>query len=324
LLLFEVSSFLFWKEVMNLQRTLKKEINCFSVGLHTGRKVNMKIKPAPVDTGIIFVRKDLPDAEPIHANYNNVCDTMLATSLGTNGVTVSTVEHLLSAFSGMGVDNAIIELDSFEVPIMDGSALPFVNMLKEVGTHVQEKNKRLLIIKKPVSVNEGDANAVLLPAEEFKITYEIDFKHPFIGKQSYSMTFSDEKYEKEICAAQTFGFLKDLEFLQAKGLALGGSLKNVIVLDDKKIINKEGLRIPDVFVKHKILDAIGDLFLLGMPIIGHFMAYKSGHRLNNLLLKELMRKKDCWEIVSCINKEEVYKLNYLKIPSFRILDAIQV
>jgi UDP-3-O-[3-hydroxymyristoyl] N-acetylglucosamine deacetylase len=324
LLLFEVSIFLFWKEVMNLQRTLKKEINCFSVGLHTGRKVNMKIKPAPVDTGIIFVRKDLPDAEPIHANYSNVCDTMLATSLGTNGVTVSTVEHLLSAFSGMGVDNAIIELDSFEVPIMDGSALPFVNMLKEVGTRVQEKNKRLLIIKKPVSVNEGDANAVLLPAEEFKITYEIDFKHPFIGKQSYSMTFSDEKYEKEICAAQTFGFLKDLEFLQAKGLALGGSLKNVIVLDDKKIINKEGLRIPDVFVQHKILDAIGDLFLLGMPIIGHFMAYKSGHRLNNLLLKELMRKKDCWEIVSCINKEEVYKLNYLKIPSFRILDAIQV
>jgi UDP-3-O-[3-hydroxymyristoyl] N-acetylglucosamine deacetylase len=309
---------------MHLQRTLKKEINCFSVGLHTGRKVNMKIKPAPVDTGIIFVRKDLPDDEPIHANYNNVCDTTLATTLGSNGVTVSTVEHLLSAFSGMGVDNAIIELDSFEVPIMDGSALYFVNMLKEVGTHMQKKNKRLLIIKKPVSVTEGDANAMFLPADEFKITYEIDFKHPVIGNQSYSMIFSDEKYEKEICAAQTFGFLKDLEFLQAKGLALGGSLKNAIVLDDKKIINKEGLRIPDVFVKHKILDAIGDLFLLGMPIIGHFMAYKSGHRLNNLLLKELMRKKDCWEIVSCINKEEVHKLNYLKIPSFRILDAIQV
>ena len=309
---------------MNLQRTLKKEINCSSIGLHTGRKVNMKIIPAPVDTGIIFIRKDLTDAEPIPARYDNVCDTTLATTLGSNGVTVSTVEHLLSAFSGMGVDNAIIELDSFEVPVMDGSALPFVNMLKEVGTHVQEKNKKLLIIKKPVSVTEGDASAVLLPAEEFKITYEIDFKHPFIGKQSYSMTFSDEKYEKEISAAQTFGFLKDLEFLQAKGLALGGSLKNVIVLDDKKIINKEGLRIPDVFVKHKILDAIGDLFLLGMPIIGLFIAYKSGHRLNNLLLKELKRKKDCWEIVNCINKEEVHKLNYLKIPSFRILDAIPV
>jgi UDP-3-O-[3-hydroxymyristoyl] N-acetylglucosamine deacetylase len=308
---------------MHLQRTLKKEINCSSIGLHTGRKVNMKIKPAPVDTGIIFMRTDLPDAEPIHARYDNVCDTTLATSLGTNGVTVSTVEHLLSAFSGMGVDNAIIELDSFEVPIMDGSALPFVNMLKEVGTHVQKKNKKLLIIKKPVSVTEGDSSAMLLPAEEFKITYEIDFKHPFIGKQSYSMTFSDEKYEEEICAAQTFGFLKDLEFLQAKGLALGGSLKNVIVLDDKKIINKEGLRIENVFVKHKILDAIGDLFLLGMPIIGHFVAHKSGHRLNNLLLKELMTKKDCWEIVNCINKEEVHKLNsFKKIPSFRILDAI--
>ena len=265
---------------MHLQRTLKKEINCFSVGLHTGRKVNMKIKPAPVDTGIIFVRTDLADAQPIHANYNNVCDTTLATTLGVNGVTVSTVEHLLSAFSGMGVDNAIIELDSFEVPVMDGSALPFVNMLKEVGTHVQKKNKKMLIIKKPVSVNDGDASAMFVPADEFKITYEIDFKHPVIGKQSYRMTFSDEKYEKEICAAQTFGFLKDLEFLQAKGLALGGSLKNAIVLDDNKIINKEGLRIENVFVKHKILDAIGDLFLLGMPIIGHFIAYKSGHRLN--------------------------------------------
>jgi UDP-3-O-[3-hydroxymyristoyl] N-acetylglucosamine deacetylase len=309
---------------MHLQRTLKKEINCFSVGLHTGRKVNMKIKPAPVDTGIIFVRTDLPDAQPIHANYNNVCDTTLATTLGANGITVSTVEHLLSAFSGMGVDNAIIELDSFEVPVMDGSALPFVNMLKEVGTHVQKKNKKMLIIKKPVSVNDGDASAMFVPADEFKITYEIDFKHPVIGKQSYHMTFSDEKYEKEICAAQTFGFLKDLEFLQAKGLALGGSLKNAIVLDNNKIINKEGLRIENVFVKHKILDAIGDLFLLGMPIIGHFIAYKSGHRLNNLLLKELMNKKDCWEIVNCINNEEVHKLNlFKKIPSFRILDAIQ-
>lgn len=309
---------------MHLQRTLKKEINCFSIGLHTGRKINMKIKPAHADTGIVFIRKDLPDAGPIHARYDNVCDTTLATTLGSNGVTVSTVEHLLSAFSGMGVDNAIIELDSFEVPVMDGSALPFVNMLKEVGTHVQKKNKKLLIIKKPVSVTEGDASAMLLPADEFKITYEIDFKHPFIGKQSYSMTFSDEKYEKDICAAQTFGFLKDLEFLQAKGLALGGSLKNAIVLDDTKIINKEGLRIEKVFVKHKILDAIGDLFLLGMPIIGHFVAHKSGHRLNNLLLRELMSKQDCWEIVTCTNKEEALKLHSFRIPSFRTLDAVPV
>jgi len=309
---------------MNLQRTLKKEINCSSIGLHTGRKINMKIKPAPADTGIVFIRKDLPEAMPILARYDNVCDTTLATTLGSNGVTVSTVEHLLSAFSGMGVDNAVVELDSFEVPVMDGSALPFVNMLKEVGTHVQKKNKKMLIIKKPVSVNNGDGSAMFMPADEFKITYEIDFKHPVIGKQSLDMTFSDEIYEKDICAAQTFGFLKDLEFLQARGLALGGSLKNAIVLDEKKIINKEGQRIENVFVKHKILDAIGDLFLLGMPIIGHFIAYKSGHRLNNLLLRELMAKKDCWEIVNSINKEEVHKLNFLKkIPSFKILDAIR-
>ena len=308
---------------MNLQRTIKKEINCFSIGLHTGRKVNMKIKPAPTDAGIVFIRTDLPDSAPIHARYDNVCDTTLATTLGSNGVTVSTVEHLLSAFSGMGVDNAVIELDSFEVPVMDGSALPFVNMLKEVGTHSQKKSKKMLIVKKPVSVNSGDTSAMLLPADEFKITYDIDFKHPVIGKQTYHMTFSDEEYEKHICAAQTFGFLKDLEFLQAKGLALGGSLKNAIVLDDNKIINKEGQRIPDVFVKHKILDAIGDLFLLGMPIIGHFVAYKSGHRLNNLLLRELMSKKDCWEIVTFIDKEEAHKRHSFKIPSFRTLDAVQ-
>jgi UDP-3-O-[3-hydroxymyristoyl] N-acetylglucosamine deacetylase len=312
------------EKIMHLQRTLKKEINCSSIGLHTGRKINMKIKPAPADTGIIFIRKDLPDSAPIQAHYDNVCDTTLATTLGSNGVTVSTVEHLLSAFSGMGVDNAIVELDSFEVPIMDGSALYFVNMLKEVGTHVQRKNKRLLIIRKPVSVNNGDGSAMFMPSDEFKITYDIEFKHPVIGRESFDMTFSDEIYEKEICAAQTFGFLKDLEFLQAKGLALGGSLKNAIVLDDNKIINKEGQRIPNVFVKHKILDAIGDLFLLGMPIIGHFIAHKSGHRLNNLLLKELMSKKDCWEIVTCTNKEEALKLHSFRIPSFRTLDAVPV
>ncbi len=310
---------------MHLQRTLKKEIICSSIGLHTGRKVNMRIKPASVDTGIVFIRKDLPDAPVIPAKYNNVSDTTLATTLGANGVTVSTVEHLLSAFSGMGVDNAVVELDSFEVPIMDGSALPFVKMLEEVGTHVQGKTKKLLVIKKPVSVKEGDGNAVLLPAAEFKISYEIDFKHVTIGRQTYSMTFSDEKYEKEICAARTFGFLNEVEYMQAKGLALGGSLQNAVVLDDQKVINKEGLRFPDEFVRHKILDSIGDLFLLGMPIIGHFVAYKSGHLLNNLLLKELMLKTDCWEIVSCLDKKETFHdLTSLKIPSFHILDAIQV
>mgnify|MGYP000959272671 CR=1 FL=1 len=309
---------------MHLQRTLKKETGCFSIGLHTGRKINMKIKPAPADTGIVFVRKDLPDSAPIYARYDNVSDTTLATTIGFNGATVSTVEHLLSAFSGMGVDNALIELDSFEVPVMDGSALPFVNMLKEVGTHVQKKNKKMLIIKKQLSVSSGDSSAMFVPADTFKISYEIEFQHPVIGKQSFDMTFSDEAYEKEICAAQTFGFLKDLEFLQARGLALGGSLKNAIVLDDQKIINKEGQRMPLVFVRHKILDAIGDLFLLGMPIIGHFIAYKSGHRLNNLLLRELMSQPECWEIVAGTDRQTHQKLHHLQIPAFRTLDAVRV
>jgi UDP-3-O-[3-hydroxymyristoyl] N-acetylglucosamine deacetylase len=225
----------------------------------------------------------------------------------------------------MGVDNAIVELDSFEVPIMDGSALPFVNLLKEVGTHAQDKAKKVLLITKPVSVNEGDANAAFLPADEFKITYEIDFNHNVIGKQSYSMKFSDEIYEQDICSARTFGFLKEVEYLQARGLGLGGSLENAIVLDDEKIINKDGLRLTDEFVKHKILDAIGDLFLLGMPIIGHFVAYKSGHRLNNLLLKELMNNADCWEIINSPDTQQHFqKVNSYRVPTFKILDSVRI
>jgi len=309
---------------MHLQRTLKKEILCSSIGLHSGRKVNMKIKPAPVDTGIIFVRKDLPDARPIPADFKMVCDTTLATSLGCDGVTVSTVEHILSAFSGMGLDNAIIELDSFEVPIMDGSSQPFVNMLKEAGTRPQGKSKKMLVIKKPVSVKEGEGRAMLLPSKELKITYDIDFAHSAIGKQSCTIAFSDKNYEDEICSARTFGFLKEVEFLQAKGLGLGGSLDNVIILDDEKIVNKNGLRMPDEFVKHKILDAIGDLFLLGMPIIGHFVAYKSGHRLNNLLLRELMRHENSWEIITEYDQKQSEKFTSCKIPSFTILDAVRI
>jgi UDP-3-O-[3-hydroxymyristoyl] N-acetylglucosamine deacetylase len=309
---------------MYLQRTVKKEINCTSIGLHTGRRVNMTIRPAGPDTGVIFIRRDLSGAKPIPADYRMVSDTTLATTLGYDGVTVSTVEHILSAFSGMGLDNAVIELDSFEVPIMDGSALPFVNLLKKVGTKTQGASKRMLVIKKPVVVEEGEGRAALLPSDEFKITYDIDFEHKAIGRQSFSMLFTDRNYESLICGARTFGFLKEVEFLQARGLGLGGSLDNVIILDDEKIINKDGLRIPDEFVRHKILDAIGDLFLLGMPIIGHLVAYKSGHRLNNLLLRELMRREHCWEIISPDNRYELpADLPPCKIPSFTILDAAQ-
>ena len=283
----------------------------------------MVIRPAGVDEGIVFVRGDLSGNNRIKADVNNVRDTTLATTLGLNGVMVSTVEHLMSAFSGMGVDNAVVEVDAPEVPIMDGSARPFVDLFKDVGTRVQGKGKKLLVIKDKIAVSEGGGTAMLLPSPEFRITYKIEFNHPAIGVQSYHMNFSDVSYEEEICAARTFGFLRDVEYLQAKGLALGGSLKNAVVLDDRRIINKDGLRFPDEFVKHKILDAIGDLSLLGIPIIGHFVAYKSGHRLNNLLLKELLIRKECWMLVSRFSKEGMLnELKSLRVPSFRVLDSV--
>ncbi len=308
---------------MHLQRTIKKEVRCSSAGLHSGRKVNMTIKPAGPDEGIVFVRRDLAGENRVKASLGNVVDTTLATTIGANGIVVSTVEHLLSAFSGMGVDNAVVELDKSEVPIMDGSALPFVDMLKDVGTRVQGRCKKLLVVRRTVSVSDGMGTAMFMPCRGFKISYKIDFQHPFIGEQTYHMAFSDVNYEKEICRARTFGFLKDVEYLQAKGLALGGSLQNAIVMDDSKIINKEGLRFPDEFVKHKILDAIGDLSLFGMPIIGHFVADRSGHKLNNLLLRELLACEENWELVSRLNREDVpNQFASLNIPSFGVLDAI--
>jgi len=307
---------------MFFQRTVKNEIGCNSIGLHSGRKIGMVIKPAGVDEGIVFVRRDLPGNNRIKADVHNVRDTTLATTLGLNGVTISTVEHLMSAFSGMGVDNAVVEVNAPEVPIMDGSSRPFVELLKSVGTHVQGKCKRLIVIKKKVSVAEGESTAMLLPSPEFRITYKIEFNHPSIGIQSYDMKLSDVSYAEEICAARTFGFLKDVEYLQAKGLALGGSLRNAVVLDENRIINKGGLRFPGEFVKHKILDAIGDLSLLGIPIIGHFVAFKSGHRLNNLLLKELMVRKDCWTMMNRVSCEGILnEFSSLRIPSFRVLDS---
>ena len=283
----------------------------------------MVIRPAGVDEGIVFVRGDLSRNNRIKADVHNVRDTTLATTLGLNGVTVSTVEHLMSAFSGMGVDNAVVEVDAPEVPIMDGSARPFVDLLKDVGTQIQSKGKKLLVIKEKVAVSDGEGTAMFLPSPEFRITYKIEFNHPAIGVQSYQMKFSDISYEEEICEARTFGFLRDVEYLQAKGLALGGSLKNAVVLDEHRIINKDGLRFPDEFVKHKILDAIGDLSLLGIPIIGHFVACKSGHRLNNLLLKELLIRKECWTMVSPFSKEGMLnELRSLRIPSFHVLDSV--
>jgi UDP-3-O-[3-hydroxymyristoyl] N-acetylglucosamine deacetylase len=307
---------------MPFQRTVKSEILCRSVGLHSGRKVGMTIKPGEVDGGIVFVRRDIAENNSIVANCYNVSDTTLATTLGTNGTQVATVEHLLSALSGLGIDNAVVELDSFEVPIMDGSALPFVNLLKSAGIRRQHKHRKFMVIKKPFSVTEGDSYARLEPSPEFRITYKIDFPHPVVGQQSYEMVFSDAAYEREISNARTFGFLKDVEYLQARGLALGGSLNNAIVLDDEKVINRDGLRCPNEFVKHKILDAIGDLFLIGMPIIGHFVAYKSGHKLNVQLVKELLANQACWEVVTYTVRRDGRQEELKAFPSLNALNVV--
>jgi UDP-3-O-[3-hydroxymyristoyl] N-acetylglucosamine deacetylase len=306
---------------MYLQKTIKTAVECSGIGLHTGRKINMTIKPAEIDEGVVFCRRDLPGNNKINAGLHNVFDTTLATTLGMNGTRVSTVEHLLSAFSGVGISNAIVEIDSFEIPIMDGSARPFVNLFNKIGTRVQSKPRKFMVIEKPVSVCDEQGEARFLPSSRFEITYDIDFDHTVVEKQSYHMVFSPEMYERNICFARTFGFLRDVEYLQARGLALGGSLKNAVVLDDEKVLNKEGLRSPDEFVRHKILDAIGDLFLLGMPIVGHFKAYKSGHRLNNLLLKEILAHEECWRIVHYFNGEERDEKSYSPFPLHSISEV---
>jgi UDP-3-O-[3-hydroxymyristoyl] N-acetylglucosamine deacetylase len=311
---------------MYLQRTIHNQVTCTSVGLHTGRKISMTVKPAGVNEGITFIRKDVTgENKRIKASIENVSDTTLATTIGNNGTAISTIEHLLSALRGMGIDNAEIEIDGPEVPVMDGSALPFVNMLKNAGILEQDRGKQFLVIKKAVSVSDGEGWAQLLPASKFRITYEIHFDHPLIGRQTYDLDLSEVAYENEICFARTFGFLKDVEYLQARGLALGGSLKNAVVLDDKQIINKEGLRHPSEFVKHKILDAIGDLYLIGMPIMGHFKAFKSGHKLHFMLLKELLAQPESWQIIRYYeNKSLAEKYLSTGEPVAEVLDTARL
>lgn len=282
---------------MYLQHTIQNEIECRSIGLHSGKKVNMVIRPAGVDEGITFLRRNGHGSTQVRANITNVSDTTLATTIGNNGNSVSTIEHLMSALHGVGIDNAVVDLDAPEVPIMDGSSLPFVELLHKAGLQDQGIHRKWLKVKRAVTISEGDATVTMMPSSDFQITYKIYFDHPLIGEQSYHIVFSREVYEKEICAARTFNFLKNVELLQAKGLGLGGSLKNAIILNDEKVINKEGLRCPDEFVRHKILDAIGDISLIGMPVMGHLVAYKSGHKLHNYLMKALLSNRDNWEIV---------------------------
>lgn len=282
------------------QRTLKNVIRATGVGLHSGEMVYLTLRPAAPNTGIIFRRVDLDPVVEIHAKAENVGETALSTTLIEHGQRVATVEHLLSAFAGLGIDNAYIDLNAPEVPIMDGSAGPFVFLVQSAGIEEQNAAKQFIRIKKPVMLEDGDKWAKFEPFDGFKVSFTIDFEHPaFTGRpQQVDVDFSSTSFVREVSRARTFGFMKDIEKLRENNLALGGSMDNAIVVDDYRVLNEDGLRYEDEFVRHKVLDAIGDLYLLGHSLIGAFNGYKSGHEVNNKLLRKLLAQEDAWELVS--------------------------
>jgi len=286
--------------MMIRQRTLKNVIRATGVGLHTGNKVYLTLRPAAPDTGVVFRRVDIDPPVDIMACPSNVGDTRLSTTLVNGDARVSTVEHLLSAFAGLGIDNAYVDVSAAEVPIMDGSAGPFVFLIQSAGIEEQNRPKRFIRIKREVAVEDGDKFARFEPFDGFKVGFSIDFDHPaFVSRtQSATVDFSATSFVKEVSRARTFGFLRDIEALRQQNLALGGSLDNAVVVDDYRILNDDGLRYEDEFVKHKILDAIGDLYLLGHSLIGSFCGHKSGHALNNRLLRTLLADESAWEEVT--------------------------
>lgn len=282
------------------QRTLKNTIRATGIGVHTGKKVFLTLKPAPINTGIIFRRVDLKPVVEIPALPEYVGDTRFSTTLANQGATVSTVEHLMAAMAGLGIDNAYVEVSALELPIMDGSAGPFVFLIQSAGIVEQNAPKQFIRIKEKVVVHDGDKFASVEPYHGFRVTFDIAFDHPVFRESAQSVTidFSETSFVKEVSRARTFGFLSDAERMRAANLALGASMDNTVVIDEYRVLNDDGLRYDDEFARHKILDAIGDLYLLGKNLIGSFHGVKSGHGMNNQLLKALMANKDAWEIVT--------------------------
>ncbi|MFU8763797.1 MAG: UDP-3-O-acyl-N-acetylglucosamine deacetylase [Haliea sp.] len=297
------------------QRTLRNAIKATGVGLHTGEKVYLTLCPAPINAGIVFRRVDLDPVVEIPARAENVRETTLSTTLIANGEKVSTVEHLLSAMAGLGIDNAFVDLSASEVPIMDGSAGPFVFLIQSAGIEEQNAAKKFIRIKRPVTVEDGDKTASFLPFDGFKVSFSIDFDHPVFRERSphAEIDFSSTSFVKEVSRARTFGFMHEIEYLRSQGLARGGSVDNAIVVDEYRILNQDGLRYDDEFVKHKILDAIGDLYLLGYGVIGEYRAHKSGHALNNAVLRALIAQPDAWEMVT-FDDEATAPISYALNP----------
>jgi UDP-3-O-[3-hydroxymyristoyl] N-acetylglucosamine deacetylase len=293
--------------LMIRQRTLKNVIRATGVGLHTGKKIYLTLRPAAIDAGIVFRRIDLEPPVEIRASADNVGDTTLSTTLVDGDARISTVEHLLSAFAGLGIDNAYVDLSAAEVPIMDGSAGPFVFLIQSAGIEEQNAPKRFIRIKQSIVVEEDGKWARFDPFEGFKVSFTIEFDHPAFRSHAKQATvdFSTTSFVKEISRARTFGFLRDYERLRERNLVLGGNLNNAVVVDEYRVLNEDGLRYEDEFVKHKVLDAIGDLYLLGHSLIGAFSGHKSGHALNNRLLRELIANQDAWELVTFSDRDQI-------------------
>ena len=289
------------------QKTLKDIVSFAGVGLHTGCHVNVRLIPSGVDTGISFTRVDIPGAPNIKAKASSVVATNYATSLGVDGATVGTVEHLLASFYGLGIDNVIVELDGPEVPVLDGSAELFIKMIEGAGIKELDSTRKYLVIRRPIKVSEGDKYVMLMPAGETQLTvdYSIDFSHPFLSKQTFTTLFTADVFKEEVGSARTFGFLRDVEMLRANGLAKGGSLSNAVVISDTEVLNEGGLRYPDEFVRHKVLDMMGDLSLIGAPIAGHLIAHRSGHALNLRLVEQIIKKTSRWELVDLSTEEDL-------------------
>ncbi len=296
------------------QRTLRHPIRARGIGLHSGQRVYMSVLPAGPDTGIVFRRVDLSPPVDVPAQAALIGETTLCSTLVQDSVKIATVEHLMSAFAGLGVDNAVVELSAPEVPIMDGSSAPFVFLLQSVGLHEQSAPKRFIRVKQPVQVQDGDKWARLEPYGGFRLNFSIDFQHPLIraSGQQAALEFSTPAYIREVSRARTFGFMKEFEFLRGRQLALGASLENAVAVDEFRVLNREGLRYEDEFVRHKILDAVGDLYLLGHPLLANYIAFKSGHGLNNMLARALLADRAAWELAVFEDEELAPSMGYQK------------
>lgn len=294
---------------MIYQRTIAQQVAISGTGLHSGQRINMTLRPADAGTGIIFHRTDGNQVVSIEARSENVVDTQLATVLGRGNTRISTVEHLMAALAAYGIDNLHIDIDGPEVPIMDGSAAPFVSIIEDAGLRNLPKSRKFLAIRKPITVIDGEKRVNIIPSRFFRVTFDIAFEHPCIALQQRSVKVTSETFRRDLSPARTFGFLRDVEQLKAAGLARGGSLKNAIVVDDERILNPEGLRFQDEFVRHKILDAVGDLSLLGYPILGHVRAYKAGHDINHQLVEKILATPEAWQLLEFSERDLEEALN---------------